>query len=155
MSSLTDRGSADTVKVMARKLDGTTQEPGTPRTRARRQAAETTNAAPRSPERRRKPRPARPHLNMRGTLADAAPMMIPLEPLLAPKDVARYLGTTPKTVRRLVLDGHLRQLRIAGKATPRFRRQDVEALVTVDPISRKPRKPTGGTPTGGSTPPAP
>ena len=149
---LTDRSTRDTVSVMARKTDVMTPGPAAPRARARRQAEATSAAAPHVEERRRKPRAARPRLNMRGTLADSTPAA-PLEPLLAPKDVARFLGCTPKTVRRLVLDGHLQQLRIAGKATPRFRREHVEALITVDPISRKPRG--GGTPTGSSTPPTP
>jgi excisionase family DNA binding protein len=95
---------------------------------------------------------------MRGTLADAATVIGPLEPLLAPKDVARFLNCSVPSVRRLIVDGHLRPLRIAGKPALRFRREQVEALVKADPVLRV-RKPSGGrsggTPTGGSTPPTP
>jgi excisionase family DNA binding protein len=82
-------------------------------------------------------------------------MPSPLEPLLAPKDVARFLSCSVPSVRRLIVEGHLRPLRIAGKRALRFRREQVEALVVSDP-PRKPRGPTGGgTPSGGSAPPTP
>lgn len=92
---------------------------------------------------------------MTRTLADAAPARAPLEPLLAPKDVARFLNCSVPTVRRLVIQGHLRPLRIAGKPSLRFSRAAVEAIVSSDPV--KPPKPRGGsgTPTGGTPPPAP
>jgi excisionase family DNA binding protein len=121
------------------------------RSKPRRNNDGPTPAAPR--QERRPKRVARPHLNLRGTLGDAA--RAPLEPLLAPKDVARFFNCSPSTVRRMIEDGSLRPLRIAGKPALRFTRAQVEALVSTDaPVRRKPGGGGSGTPSGSSTPPS-
>jgi excisionase family DNA binding protein len=54
--------------------------------------------------------------------------MLPAEPLLKTRDVARLLAVTPKTVLRWYEAGRLPGFRLSNRAL-RFRREDVEAFL--------------------------
>lgn len=56
------------------------------------------------------------------------------------KDVRNLLGIAPNTIRKLVRTGELPAYEIKGVRGPRFKKEDVEALVTpvrVPPVKKK------------------
>jgi len=56
------------------------------------------------------------------------------------KDVHEMLGIAPNTIRKLVRTGELPAFEIKGVRGPRFKKEDVEALVTpvkVQPLKKK------------------
>lgn len=54
------------------------------------------------------------------------------------KDVHDRLGIAPNTIRKLIRSGDLRAYEIKGVRGPRFKEEDVEALIT--PIQPRPSK---------------
>lgn len=65
---------------------------------------------------------------MNATLADARPHREP-EPLMLAREVAEWLGVSPRWVMNKAADGSLPSLRLPGSNRVRFRRSEVETAL--------------------------